>query len=276
MSAIPLRKTVHYPDSDGLPMADNDPQYRVMTDLRHALEIRYEEAPDVYVGANLFIYYREGDPGARVAPDVFVVFGVSKEERHSYLVWEEGPVPVLAFEIASPEGWRGLLDKKKGLYERLGVEEYVVFDPEGKFIQPRLQGFRLENGRYRSLPLEPGGSLVSRTTGLQILPEEKNLRLIDLVTGERYRWAKESETRAQEAEAAKALAEREAAARRVAEEQAAREATARRVAEDQAAREAAARRAAEEQRVQEAAARKAAEGELARLRAEIERLKASG
>ncbi|HSF39674.1 MAG TPA: Uma2 family endonuclease [Thermoanaerobaculia bacterium] len=222
MSAIPLRKTVHYPDSDGLPMADNDPQYRVMTDLRHALENRYDEAPDVYVGANLFIYYREGDPGARVAPDVFVAFGVDKEERRSYRVWEEGRVPALAFEIASPEGWRGLLDKKKGLYEQLGVEEYVVFDPDGEFIQPRLQGFRLENGRYRPLPLEPGGSLVSRTTGLRILPEEKNLRLIDLVTGERYLWAKESAAEAREAKAAKALAERETAARRAAEEELAR------------------------------------------------------
>lgn len=195
MSAIPLRKEVHYPDSDGLPMADNDQQAEVMIDLRHALRTRYAAEPDVYVSSNLFVYYQEGNPGARVAPDVFVVFGVAKRKRRSYRVWEEGRVPALVFEIASQEGWEELLDKKKNLYERLGVEEYAVFDPEGEFIQPRLQGFRLENGRYRKIPLEPGGFLLSRTTGLRLLPEGENLRLIDAATGERYPWAEELEKR---------------------------------------------------------------------------------
>ena len=219
MSAIPLRKTVHYPDSDGLPMADNDRQRKAMTNLIHALETRYAGEPDVYVSGNLFLYYREGDPGARVAPDVLVAFGVGKGERRSYRTWEEGRVPVLAFEIASQEGWQELLDKKKDLYERIGVEEYVVFDPDGEFIQPRLQGFRLKKGRYRPIPLEPGGSLVSRATGLRILPEGTNLRLVDVATGERYPWAEE---------------EREA--RKRAEQQAARETAARRAAEEELAR----------------------------------------
>jgi Uma2 family endonuclease len=226
MSAIPLRKTVHYPDSDGLPMADNDTQRKAMTNLLHTLETRYAGEPDVYVSTDLLVYYVEGDPSARIAPDVFVAFGVGKGDRRSYRIWEEGRVPVLAFEIASQEGWRELLKKKKDLYERIGVEEYVVFDPDGEFIQPRFQGFRLENGRYRPIPLEPGGSLVSRTTGLRILPEGKNLRLIDAATGERYSWAEESEARAREAEArareAEERAEREAAARRALEEEMAR------------------------------------------------------
>ena len=253
MSAIPLRKTVHYPDSDGLPMADNDTQAEVMIDLRHALRTRYAAEPDVYVATNLFVYYREGNPGARAAPDVFVVFGVPKRKRRSYRIWKEGQVPALAFEIASQEGWEELLDSKKDLYEQIGVGEYVVFDPEGEFIQPPFQGFRLEKGRYRPIPLEPDGSLVSRTTGLRILPEGTNLRLIDAVTGERYPWAEE---------------EREA--RRRAEQQAAREAVARRAAEEQSSREAAARKAAEEQVAREAAARRALEEELTRLRAELE------
>ncbi|HSF39567.1 MAG TPA: Uma2 family endonuclease [Thermoanaerobaculia bacterium] len=200
-------------------MADNDRQRKAMTNLIHALETRYAGEPDVYVSGNLFLYYREGDPGARVAPDVFVAFGVGKGERRSYRIWEEGRVPVLAFEIASQEGWQELLDKKKDLYERIGVDEYIVFDPDGEFIQPRLQGFRLEKGRYWPIPLESGGSLVSQTTGLRIQPEGTNLRLIDLATGERYPWAEE---------------EREARMR--AEQQAARESAARRAAEEELAR----------------------------------------
>lgn len=233
MSAIPLRKTVHYPDSDGQPMADNDRQAEVMIDLRHALRARYAAEPDAYVSSNLFVYYREGDPGARVAPDAFVVFGVPKRKRRSYRIWEEGQVPVLAFEIASQEAPQELLNKKKNLYERIGIEEYVVFDPDAEFIHPSFQGFRLENGRYWPIPLEPNGSLVSRTTGLRIQPEGTSLRLIDVVTGERYPWAEEEQEIW-------------------------------RTAEQRAAREAAARNDAEERA-------RAAKEELARLRAELER-----
>lgn len=191
MSAIPLRETVYYPDSDGLPMADNDLQREAMINLLHALETRYSGERDVYVSGNLFIYYAEGNPGARVAPDAFVVFGVPKGKRRSYRVWEEGRVPVLAFEIASQERWQDLLNKKKELYERLGIGEYVVFDPDGELIQPRLQSFRLEKGRYRQIPPEADGSLVSQATGLRILAEGENLRLIDVSSGERYLWADE-------------------------------------------------------------------------------------
>lgn len=209
MSAIPLRKTGHYPDSDGQPMADNDAQYRVMTDLKFALETHYGAEPDVYVAADLLIYYVEGNPGARVAPDVFVAFGVGKGDRRSYRVWEEGRLPAVVFEVASQSGWQKLLGGKKDLYEEIGFPEYVVFDPDGEFIQPSFQGFRLHNGRYRPIPLEPDGSLLSRTTGLRLVPEGNNLRVVDPATGRRYLWIKESEAarRALEEEVARLRAE---------------------------------------------------------------------
>lgn len=227
MSAIPLEHDeIYYPDSDGLPMADNDLQRKVMTDLLHALETRYAKDPDVYVSGNLFIYYVQGDPGASIAPDAFVVPGAGKGLRRSYKLWKERRVPVIAFEIVSETGWQKVLKEKKDTCQRLGIEEYVVFDPDEEFIQPRFQGFRLVDGRYRRIPPEPDGSWVSRTLGLRIAPEGENLRLIDIATGERYRWAEESETRAREAEAraqqAEELAAREAAARRALEEELAR------------------------------------------------------
>ena len=226
MSAIPLRKTVHYPDSDGLPMADNDAQRKAMTNLIHSLETRYSGDRDVYISGNLFIYYVEGNPGARVAPDAFVAFGVPGGPRRSFRVWEEGRMPAIVFEIASQECWQDLLRKKKDLYERLGIGEYIVFDPDGEFIQPRLQGFRLERDRYRPVLLESDGSLVSQATGLRMLPEGENLRLVNTATGERYPWVEE------EREARM----KETAARRAAEQQAAREAAARQILEEELAR----------------------------------------
>lgn len=258
MSAIPLRKTVHYPDSDGLPM-DGDAQREAMTNLIYSLETRYYGERDVYISGNLFIYYVEGDPDKRVAPDCFVAFGVPGGPRRSFRVWEEGRMPAIVFEIASQECWQDLLRKKKDLYERLGIGEYIVFDPDGEFIQPRLQGFRLERGRYRPILLEPDGSLMSLATGVRILAEGQNLRLVNSATGERYSWVEED----------REAREKETATRRAAERQAAREAAARRAAEQQA-------RAAEEQAARETAARQALEEELARLRSELEGRKKSG
>ena len=39
-------------------------------------------------------------------------------------------------------------------------------------------------GRYQPTPLAGDGSLISRTTGLQLRPEGQRLRLLDPVTGE--------------------------------------------------------------------------------------------
>lgn len=188
---------IYYPDSDGLPMADSDVQLEAIINLRHSLKIRYAAEPDVYVSGNLLIYYVEGDPNTSIDPDAFVVPGAGKRMRRNYLLWEEGLVPVIAFETVSETNWPRVLQEKKDVYESLGVEEYVVLDPEGEFMAPRFQGFRLLEGRYQPIPLEPDGSLMSRTTGLKIQPEGTNLRLIDArTTGRRYLWTEEErETR---------------------------------------------------------------------------------
>jgi len=110
-------------------------------------------------------------------------------------------------------------------YQRIGVEEYVLFDVFGEYLRPRLQGYRLEAGRFRPMPPEADGSLLSRTTSLRLAPEGERLRLVDAVTGAHLRWP-------EEIEAAYALAEE-----RAIEEAAARhsEAAARQAAETRAA-----------------------------------------
>ena len=74
----------------------------------------FRNHPDVYVSGNLLIYYEEGTR-ARVAPDVFVVFGAGKEERSSYLLWKEAKAPDFVLEIASPGTWRDDSDLEAGV-----------------------------------------------------------------------------------------------------------------------------------------------------------------
>ena len=240
MTAIPLRREVEYPDSDGQPMAETEIHLNEMVDLLAALKRRYRGVPDVYIGGDLFLYYRQGDPRSVVAPDVFLARGVRSGLRKTFKLWEEGVPPCFIIEVTSGSTRDEDVRKKKILYEQLGVEEYFLHDPEGDYLSPQLQGFRLFNDRYTSIRPNPDGSLESRTTGLTLRIEGMNLRLIDTVTGERLLWVEEVDL-----------------ARQAAEERA-------RAAEEHA-------QAAEERAKQEATARKSVEEELASLRAALER-----
>jgi Uma2 family endonuclease len=191
MSTMPLAREIYYPESDGRPMAETQAHGKVMVDLLNVLERRYAGVPDVYVWGNMFLYYREGDPRACVAPDLFLVQGVDKRVRRTYKLWEDGRAPSLVIEVTSKSTREEDEVEKKAVYERLGVEEYFLFDPLGEYLRPRLQGYRLVGGRYEALVLAADGSLLSRTTGLTLAPEEARLRLRDAATGEPLLWNEE-------------------------------------------------------------------------------------
>lgn len=190
MGAIPLEKEIEYPTSDGQPMAETTLHRKVMFDLISGLERRYAEVPDVWVGGNLFLCYEQGNPAACRAPDVLLAKGVAKWDRPNYLLWDERP-PSLIVEVTSRKTRQEDQREKKDLYERLGVEELILFDPYREYLRPRLQGYRLEEGRYQAIPPQIDGSLPSRTTGLTFRPEGDRLRLVDTATGEKLPWPEE-------------------------------------------------------------------------------------
>ena len=230
MCALPLEQEIEYPTSDGQPMAETTLHRVVMSDVIGGLERRYAETPDVWVGGNLFLYYEKGRTEKSVAPDVLLARGVGKRNRDTYLLWDE-TVPSLIFEITSRKTWREDTRKKKPLYERLGVAELVLFDPYGEYLEPRLQGYRLDRGCYEPLPPNPDGSLDLRTIGVTARPEGERLRLVDTESGERLLWNDELEAARQAAEERAAASEERAAA---AEERAAAETAARQAAEERA------------------------------------------
>ncbi len=209
------RGEIYYPDSDGRPMADNDLQYYTMTDTRFSLEQRFINEPDVQVGADILIYYQEGNPRKRFAPDVFVVFGAAKAMRRSYKVWEEGKVPDVIFEIASENTWREDTGKKYKLYRKLGIPEYFFFDPSGRYFDPPLQGYRLWKGAYQSLPELTGkrgkAGCCSRILNLELWMRENSadktaempylLRFYDPVSGDWLRTPTEEAEALEKAEA---------------------------------------------------------------------------
>jgi len=195
-------------------MAETDLHRDEMADLIAMLKARYRDAPEAYVAGNLLIYYTEGDPTARFAPDVFVVFGVPRGRRRVYKLWVEGRAPSFVLEVSSRGTWLEDLGNKKALCARLGVSEYFIYDPDAEYLEPPLRGFRLDGGDYRELSPGPGPTLESHALGLRLALEQGRIVLTDLETGARLLRPAELDAARREAEAARREAE---AARREAE-----------------------------------------------------------
>jgi hypothetical protein len=139
-----------------------------------------------FIAADMFWYWEEGHPESRVAPDVMVVKGARREHRRSFFTWREGgAVPCIVFEMASEHTWREDLGTKRRLYERLGVREYILFDPEAEYLRPSLQGFRLVDGRYESIEPDAEDRLRSQELGYLMAADGLLLRLFDGTTGAR-------------------------------------------------------------------------------------------
>jgi Uma2 family endonuclease len=140
---------IFYPSSDGEPLAET--QQHVLAILMALALLRlYLQEQKAVVFADQFLYYIEGNPRARVAPDVMVVFDIEKRLYANYKIWEGQQTPAIIFEVTSAGTKETDWNFKKTLYEQLGVTEYWLFDPYGEWITEQLQGYRLnEDGVYK-------------------------------------------------------------------------------------------------------------------------------
>ena len=180
-NGAPLRFTPG-PDELRLPSTEDEPvphstrQSVAIVDCFDSLRLHWRGRLDVFVGMDQFLYwdpaYKPGTKGGNppTAPDVYVAFGVPNRHRNSYVVWEEGKPPDFVLEVASPSSRRRDEKEKPGVYAKIGVPEFFLYDPEGK-LTPALSGFALRVGRggtcrtYQRLPEErfPGGAVGVRS-----------------------------------------------------------------------------------------------------------------
>ena len=184
---------VEYPSADGQPMGETPVHRDCIINAIGALQEFFAERADVYVGADMFLYYEEGNPRASVVPDVFVVLGAVKDElreggwRETYKLWEEPKGPDFVLEVTSPSTRRQDQVRKRALYATLGVREYFLYDPKGEYLDPPLQGTGLRGGGYAPLARSrmPDGvwGLWSEVLGLYLHRRGRALRLRDPATG---------------------------------------------------------------------------------------------
>jgi Uma2 family endonuclease len=131
VNSIPPKPPIRYPESDGRPMAENTLQFRYIVTIHGGLDTLFRDNPNVFVAGDLLWYPVEGHPEICLAPDAMVVFGRPKGERGSYQQWNEGNLPPqVVFEVRSPSNRFGELLNKFRFYERHGVEEYYIYDPD--------------------------------------------------------------------------------------------------------------------------------------------------
>jgi Uma2 family endonuclease len=233
-------ESVYYPERDGKPMAETDTHREAMNDFIKTLQFRFENDEDVYVTGNIMFYYVEGDPKKVISPDVMFVRGIKKGNRRIYKLWEE-KVPDVVIELSSRKTWKEDLQKKKLIYQELGVKEYYIHDPEYDYLKEPIIAFRLIDGELIRVDVVDD-RVYSEALGLELVNTASGLRLFDPETQEFLLTPME-------------------------------EHEARLHIEDKLTEEREARLHIEDKLTEEREARLKAEAELARLHEEIERLK---
>ncbi len=165
--------------------------------LLSCLEFLWRERHDYFAAGNLSIYFKpepNQSPEFR-GPDFFVVLGVEKKERKSWVVYHEGGIyPHVIVEILSDSTAKADRTKKKLLYQNVfRTPNYFWFDP----YTLEFQGFHLVAGEYVALELNRRGQLWSRELQLFLGVHEGKLRYFtptgDLVPTTEEAWRQEQD-----------------------------------------------------------------------------------
>ena len=172
-------KKIIFPKSDLLsdePPMETELHLRQLMLLIQSLELLWKDRQDFYAFGNLTIYYSPNQRKSEYfrGPDFFVVLGVARKPRKSWVVWEEeGKYPHVIIEILSDstaETDRGL--KKEIYQETFQTPNYFWFDPTSL----EFKGFQLMAGKYEEIAANEQGWLWSQQLELFLGVHDSQLR----------------------------------------------------------------------------------------------------
>ena len=149
-----LPSSEELPDSDDTPV-DNQLQQWIAELLDQILFLYWQLRSDWYFGIDMGIYDDPDRPA--ICPDAFLSLGVPRDVgeqgRLSYVLWDEGKVPVWVLEIVS-QTRRGEYSLKKKRYREMGVLYYAIYAPDRK-RKPPLEIYKLVGDSYEVLSGNP-------------------------------------------------------------------------------------------------------------------------
>ena len=161
-----------YPSSDGQPMAESTIQYELIVKIKEGCESLFKDDPNIFVAADLLWYPVEGKPEISQAPDTMVIFGRPKGDRPSYIQHREDNIgPQVVFEIRSHNDSNTKMNKKLSFYQRHGVEEYYLYDPQIN----ELEGWQRIEGNLEVI--EPMEGWISPRLGVRFELGEDGLEI---------------------------------------------------------------------------------------------------
>jgi Uma2 family endonuclease len=172
-------KKIIFPKSDLLsdePPMETELHLRQLMLLIQSLELLWKDRQDFYAFGNLTIYYSPNQRKSEYfrGPDFFVVLGVARKPRKSWVVWEEdGKYPHVIIDILSDstaETDRGL--KKEIYQETFQTPNYFWFDPTSL----EFKGFQLMAGKYEEIAANEQGWLWSQQLELFLGVHDSQLR----------------------------------------------------------------------------------------------------
>jgi Uma2 family endonuclease len=143
----------------------------------------------VGIVSNVNFYQTDHTNEKPKSPDIAVVEGLVLEEcisKPSYYVGEDGPPPLVVFEVASKESWQIDLETKPGSYAGMSIREYFAFDPNEPSVwtgtwreESRLVGWQLDtaSGEYRQFEKDATGRIWSEQLQSWLKVEGQYLRL---------------------------------------------------------------------------------------------------
>ena len=172
---------IYYPSEERKKMGETDYQHIQISILEQMLRLFLMNRKDVYVASDLFVYYEEGNPNRRFAPDLMICFGAENKMRRTYKLWEEKIVPQVVVEVVSKETWQKDVTIKRRLYGKLGVEEYYIIDPEYKYLPSPLFAYRLEFGELVRQAVE-NKRIFSQALGLELVDTGEGFRFFNPAT----------------------------------------------------------------------------------------------
>lgn len=196
MSSVTTQNEVEYPESDGKPMGETDLHRDWMFRLLEIFRQRYRDQ-QVYIASDLLVYYEEGKPSKFVVPDCFVVLDCNPGRRRTFQTWNEKRIPDVVFEVTSRGTSSVDIVDKHVIYERMGVQEYFLYDPTASYLEPSLQGYRMTSGSLHQIA-QTDGRLRCETLGVELFLREDDLVIVDTQTGVEQVTKAEAEEHARE------------------------------------------------------------------------------
>ena len=160
-------QAIDYPDDDGEPMSVNTRQFQWIVTIKEGLESLYRDQVQRPRGGQSRLVRRRGE-----AQDS------ERSPRPRRLRLPEGPArflqamggggiaPQVVFEIFSWSNGFGKMLRKFRFYEKFGVEEYYIYNPDGG----ALEGWRRVGGGFEEIPNMAG--FVSPRLGIRFEPGE--------------------------------------------------------------------------------------------------------